>query len=352
MRATRPMPLIALVVGDPAGIGPELAARLAVDAEVAAAVQLLVVGDARVLARGARAAGLDCKLATVTEADLRDLPSGRHLLLDRADLDPGRITFGRAVEVGGASALANFRTALDLGAAGQVDAVCFTPFNKAAMRMSYPDYEDEVAFSSEYLNLSGQVAEFNIQPSLWSARVTSHVPLAQVSSLLSVESILNRLVLTERSMRAAGHPRPRIAVAGLNPHAGDGGSFGREEIDVIAPAVEAGKARGIDCSGPYSPDTVYVRAKSGEFDAVLTMYHDQGQIAMKLIGFYEGVVYFAGLPFPLTTPAHGTAYEIAGQGKADVGANRAAVLLAARLLDRAGSPSTSSSTSPSLSTSA
>lgn len=153
-------------------------------------------------------------------------------------------------------------------------------------------------------------------------------------------------------MRAAGHPRPRIAVAGLNPHAGDGGSFGREEIDVIAPAVEAGKARGIDCSGPYSPDTVYVRAKSGEFDAVLTMYHDQGQIAMKLIGFYEGVVYFAGLPFPLTTPAHGTAYEIAGQGKADVGANRAAVLLAARLLDRAGSPSTSSSTSPSLSTSA
>ena len=125
-----------------------------------------------------------------------------------------------------------------------------------------------------------------------------------------------------------------IAVAGLNPHAGDEGNFGREEIDVIGPAVEAARPQGFDCTGPYSPDTVYVRARAGEFDAVLTMYHDQGQIAMKLMGFFEGLVYFAGLPFPLTTPAHGTAYEISGQGKADIGANRAAVLLAGRMAGR------------------
>lgn len=337
MDASRVRPLVALVVGDPAGISPELAARLAADREVAEAVQLLIVGDKRVFERGARAASLSPGLAPVAEAELPALQSmAAHGFLDLANLDPDTIAMGRAVKAGGASALDNFRKALALGAAGQVDAVCFTPFNKSAMRMAYPPYEDEVVFSSEFLGLADQVAEFNVQPELWSARVTSHVPLAKVASLLSVESIVSRLLLTERSMRQAGYSDPHIAVAGLNPHAGDGGNFGREEIEVIEPAVKAGQARGIRCSGPYSPDTVFVRARAGEFDAVLTMYHDQGQIAMKLMSFFEGVVYFTGLPFPLTTPAHGTAYEIAGQGKADVGANRAAVLLAGRMAKRAG----------------
>ena len=334
MEGRRRRPLIALVIGDPAGIGPELAARLTTDEQVAAVARLLVVGDRRILERGAEAAGVTCDLACLSEAGLQAQPGGRNMLLDLANADPASIPIGRAVRLGGASALDNFRKALSLGATGRVDGVCFTPFNKAAMRMAYPPYEDEVAFSSRYLGVHDQMAEFNIQPGLWSARVTSHVPLAKVASLLSVESILKRLVLTDEFMRAAGHTARRIAVAALNPHAGDGGNFGREEIDVIGPAVEAGQAQGIDCSGPYPADTVYVRARNGEFDAVVTMYHDQGQIAMKLIGFYQGVVFFAGLPFPLTTPAHGTAYEIAGQGKADVGAGRAAVLLAAQMAGR------------------
>jgi len=336
MDASRARPLVALVIGDPAGVSPELAARLAVEAEVADAVQLLVVGDRRVFERGARAAGLSPAPAPVAESELPALRTAAHGFLDLANLDPDTIAIGRAVEAGGASALDNFRKALALGAAGQVDAVCFTPFNKSAMRMAYPPYEDEVVFSSEFLGLADQVAEFNVQPKLWSARVTSHVPLANVASLLSVDAIVGRLLLTDRSMRQAGYPDPHIAVAGLNPHAGDGGNFGREEIEAIEPAVKAAQARGVRCSGPYSPDTVFVRARNGEFDAVMTMYHDQGQIAMKLMGFFEGVVYFAGLPFPLTTPAHGTAYEIAGQGKADVRASRAAVLLAGRMAKRAG----------------
>jgi 4-hydroxythreonine-4-phosphate dehydrogenase len=337
MDAFRVRPLVALVIGDPAGISPELTARLAADREVAEAVQLLIVGDRRVFEHGARAASLSPGTVLAAETELPTLRMAGHGFLDLANFDPDTIAMGRAVKAGGASALDNFRKALALGAAAQVDAVCFTPFNKSAMRMAYPPYEDEVVFSSEFLGLlADQVAEFNVQPKLWSARVTSHVPLAKVASLLSVESIVSRLLLTDRSMRQAGYSEPHIAVAGLNPHAGDGGNFGREEIDVIEPAVKAGQARGIRCSGPYSPDTVFVRARAGEFDAVLTMYHDQGQIAMKLMGFFEGVVYFAGLPFPLTTPAHGTAYEIAGQGKADIGANRAAVLLAGRMAKRAG----------------
>jgi 4-hydroxythreonine-4-phosphate dehydrogenase len=143
--------------------------------------------------------------------------------------------------------------------------------------------------------------------------------------------VLKGLQRTDASLKASGIARPRIAVAGLNPHAGDGGNFGSEEIEQIEPAVREGKARGIACEGPYPSDTVFVRAVAGHFDAVLTMYHDQGQIAMKLIGFDKGVTLLGGFPVPICTPAHGTAYEIAGKGVANVGATREALLLAARM---------------------
>jgi 4-hydroxythreonine-4-phosphate dehydrogenase len=142
------------------------------------------------------------------------------------------------------------------------------------------------------------------------------------------------LTLTDACMRKAGFAQPRIAVAGLNPHAGDGGNFGREEIDIIGPVVMAGKAAGIAAEGPFPADTVFLRAKSGAFDAVLTMYHDQGQIAMKLMGFDRGVTLLGGFPFPICTPAHGTAYDIAGRGIASTGASRAALLLAAEMVER------------------
>src|SRR4029078_2295274 len=135
-------------------------------------------------------------------------------------------------------------------------------------------------------------------------------------------------------MRAAVFLRPRIAVAGYNPHAGDSGNFGREEIDVIEPVVAAAKKNGIAAEGPFPADTVFLRAKSGAFDAVLTMYHDQGQIAMKLMGFDRGVTLLGGFPFPICTPAHGTAYDIAGQGIASVGASHAALLLAAGMAQK------------------
>jgi 4-hydroxythreonine-4-phosphate dehydrogenase len=159
--------------------------------------------------------------------------------------------------------------------------------------------------------------------------------MAKMPGLLSVEAILGALELTSRALRAAGYASPRIAVAGLNPHAGDGGNFGREEIDIIAPAVAAARTKGTPCDGPFPADTVFVRARRGDYDAVLTMYHDQGQIAMKLMGFDRGVTLLGGFPFPICTPAHGTAYDIAGKGVANLGATRAAVLLAAQMAKRA-----------------
>jgi 4-hydroxythreonine-4-phosphate dehydrogenase len=208
--------------------------------------------------------------------------------------------------------------------------VCFTPFNKKAMRLAYPGYDDEVRFINDVLGRSVPGSEFNILDTLWNARVTSHIPLAKVAEAITESAILRSLRLTQDAMLAAGFARPRIAVAALNPHAGDGGTFGREEIDIIEPAVRTGASEGIVVEGPFPSDTVFLRAKDGHYDAVLTMYHDQGQIAMKLMGFERGVTMLGGYPFPICTPAHGTAYDIAGRGIANPGAAREAFLLAAR----------------------
>ena len=199
------------------------------------------------------------------------------------------------------------------------------------MRLAYPGYDDEIRFIADVLKLDCPAREFNVLDQLWNARVTSHIPLSAVAAAISKDLILRNLALADTCMRAAGFARPRIAVAALNPHAGDGGNFGREEIDIIAPAVREAVDRGYAADGPFPADTVFLRAKRGDFDAVLTMYHDQGQIAMKLMGFDRGVTYVGGFPFPICTPAHGTAYDIAGQGIANIGASRQAMLLAIRI---------------------
>jgi 4-hydroxythreonine-4-phosphate dehydrogenase len=312
-------PVIALAMGDPAGISPELTAKVVALKEVRDAAHVVVVGDRRIFDDGAKTAGIE-----IPDVELRDL---KHQ-------NPSTIKRGVAAKAGGESALANYRAALRMVADGKADAVCFTPFNKQAMRMAEPTYDDEILFTSNVLGFKGLATEFNVLEGLWNARVTSHIPLKEVSAALSIERIVEALRLTATALRAAGFNPPRIGVAGLNPHAGDGGNFGREELDIIEPAVRRAKAEGLPADGPYPADTVFVRAKGGQFDAVLTMYHDQGQIAMKLLGFDRGVTLLGGYPFPICTPAHGTAYDIAGKGVANIGAARAALLLAARMAQR------------------
>src|SRR6201987_2828824 len=334
--ATEPnlRPRIALAMGDPAGIATELTARLLADREVITAAQILVIGDRRVLAEGARVAGVPLDIDTVSSEDGIPSVHQRPILLDLGHLDPKDVPIGQISRAGGGFALENFKRALKLANAGRVDIVTFTPFNKAAMRLVHPGYEDEIVFVTEVLAFNGVASEFNILPNLWNARVTSHVSISGVAPLITGDNILRSLRLTNEAMKDGGFAAPRIAVAGLNPHAGDGGNFGREEIDVIAPVVSAGQRDGIAAEGPFPADTVFLRAKAGAFDAVLTMYHDQGQIAMKLMGFDRGVTLLGGFPFPICTPAHGTASDIAGQGIASTGAPRAAVLLAAEMAGR------------------
>ena len=321
-------PLIALAMGDPSGISPELTARLVSDEEVAQAARLLVIGDARVLAMGAKDAGISVSVPCLDDS-LADVPG--HRLIDQSNFDPAALVRGEVSLQGGQFSLQNFVQALELGREGKVGAVTFTPFNKQAMRLARPGYEDEIAVITETLGASRDGREFNILEGLWNARVTSHVPLKDVSSMLTVDRIFDAAVLADQCLREAGFSSPRIAVAALNPHAGDGGTFGREEIDVLEPAITKMRAQPLNVVGPVPADTVFVRAQKGEFDAVLTMYHDQGQIAMKLLGFERGVTYLGGYAVPIVTPAHGTAYDIAGQGIADIKASRNAILLAAKM---------------------
>lgn len=325
------LPVIALAIGDPAGISPELTAKVISDPDVRAAARIIVLGDARVLAKGAAVAGLDLDVVHIAPEAPLPLDQARPVVVDLGNCDPATIEPATAQKAGGVSSLENYRSALSLAVAGVAHAVTFTPFNKAAMRLGWADYEDEIGFTAQTIGFDGKASEFNILDGLWNARVTSHVPLSAVASLITQEAIVEGLVLTDRALRGAGFNPARIAVAALNPHAGDGGNFGREDIDVIAPAVEKGKALNIECDGPYPSDTVFVRATKGQFDAVLTMYHDQGQIAMKLLGFERGVTLLGGFPFAIATPAHGTAYDIAGKGVANLGATRAALLLAAKM---------------------
>lgn len=333
-------PVVALAMGDPAGISPELTAKLLALDEVRDAAHLVVIGDRRVLKDGARVAKVALDVEQIgADAEL-PRTSARPVFIDLGHLDPANIRRGEVARAGGQFAKENFLSALALAKAGAAHAVAFTPFNKGAMKLAEPSYDDEISFVANAIGFRGEAREFNVLDGLWNARVTSHVPLAAVPGLLSAAVIVKGLELTHAAMAAAGFSPPRIGVAALNPHAGDNGNFGREEIDIIAPAVREAKARGIVCDGPYPSDTVFVRARAGQFDAVLTMFHDQGQIAMKLIGFDKGVTLLGGFPVPITTPAHGTAYDIAGKGTANVGASRNALLLAAKMgrdiADKAG----------------
>ena len=324
-------PVIALAMGDPAGISPELTVKVAALDEVRSKARLIVIGDRRAFDAGAAVAGIKADLKTVGPDANLTAHRGENLFIDLEHLNPASVERGVASKSGGDFALENYRRALSLARDRVVDAVCFTPFNKRAMRLARPDYDDEIAFSAEVVGLKTPASEFNVLDKLWNARVTSHIALKDVASQLTVERISRSLKLTDRCMRLAGFKQPRIAVAGLNPHAGDSGNFGSEEIEVIAPAVNAGKREGIAVEGPFPADTVFLRAKNGDFDGVLTMYHDQGQIAMKLMGFDRGVTLLGGFPFPICTPAHGTAYDIVGRGIASVGATRAALLIAAEM---------------------
>jgi 4-hydroxythreonine-4-phosphate dehydrogenase len=324
-------PRVAVVLGDPTGIGPELTPKLLAQDGLARQARVLVVADRDELKRGAEVAGLDLSLEEVGPEGAADFDGEAPRLLHFQLPDRPAFRPGEATAEGGRYALESLKLVLDMASAGRIDAICFAPLNKQALHMAGMAFEDELRWVADHLGFDGYISEINVLEELWTSRVTSHVALKEVAGLITADRVLDSVRLIHGALRSAGVERPRIAVAALNPHAGDGGTFGREEIDVLGPAVDAARAEQMKVDGPFPSDTLFLKALKGEYDGVVTMYHDQGQIAMKLTGFERGASIQGGLPIAVTTPSHGTAYDIVGTGQAKVEAMTNAFRLACRM---------------------
>ena len=328
-------PIIAIIPGDCTGIGPEQTARILSDRRACDVARLVYVGDKRVLDMGMKQAKVDvaCNwIKTPAEADWSD--EARVPAIDLGNIDPALFPPGVSSADSGRLTGDTLAAAIEFAKAGQIDGLTFAPLNKQALHKGGWHFPDEHKMFAHLLNFKGLFSEMNVLDNQWMTRATSHVSLREAVEQISIERICDSLRLSHDTMVMAGIEKPRIAVAALNPHAGEGGLFGREEIDILAPAIKKIAGEGIDCKGPFPCDTIYIKAFAGDYDSVLSMYHDQGQIATKLKGFNKGVTITAGLDIVFTTPAHGTAFDIVGKGIADIGAYEAAIRLAARVAAR------------------
>lgn len=311
-------PRLAILLGDPAGVGPEMAVKLLAREQNRQAANLLLITDPVMLADAQRVTGIE--LDTLVVKSLEDVryEPGRVTVLEHNWLDGKSPEVGVCTPEAGRASFLALEAALETVERSLCEGIVFAPLNKHSLRLGGLTEEDELRHIQQRLQIPGFVCEFNITGNLWTSRVTSHVPIREVADLITQERICDAINLINTALRQAGVDKPRIAVSGLNPHAGDGGSIGMEEIEVIAPAIERARSNGLDARGPYSPDTVFLAARRGEFDAIVSMFHDQGQIAMKLIGFDHGVTLHGGLPVPVVTSASGSAFDIAGKGVAGI----------------------------------
>jgi 4-hydroxythreonine-4-phosphate dehydrogenase len=325
------LPVIGLIPGDCTGIGPEQTARILADGNLTDVARLVVIGDARVLEMGMAHAGVKLNVKRVASPARATWENGVVPLVDLANIDPLRFPLGKANAESGKLTGDTLARAIEFAKAGELDAITFAPLNKRAMFDGGWKFPDEHKMFAHLLGHESYFSEMNVLDGQWMSRVTGHLSLREALDGINPGSITDAIELADRMMRKAGIERPRIAVAALNPHAGENGLFGRDEIEMIRPTVEAAAKAGIACTGPYPADTVYIRAFAGEFDSVVAMYHDQGQIATKLRGFNRGVTVTAGLDTVFTTPSHGTAFDIVGKGVAKTGAIESAVRLAAQL---------------------
>lgn len=304
-------PRIVVTLGDPSGIGPELVVKLLADRANRAKADVLVLASEAEIATAATEAGVAVPLA--------ERPGPDAVCAVGSEYADRPVERGAPTTAGGMRVKSDLLAAIAMYRRGEVDGIMFAPLNKAALHQAGMDAEDELRWLADELGYTGTVSELNFVPGLTTSRVTSHIPFKDVAAHINAHAVYEAIRILDRTIRDSGMERPRLAVCALNPHAGENGQFGDEESVRIAPAVHLAAADGVDVAGPFPADTVFVRARDGEFDGVVTMYHDQGQIAMKLLGFYEGVTVQGGLPVPIATPAHGTAYGIVGKGIANTG---------------------------------
>ncbi len=326
------LPLLGLMLGDATGIGPEQCARVLADRRLADAARLVVFGDARVLEQGARDAGVELAWRSCSSPDDVDWTSPEVPIVDLRNLDPNTIGRGAISADSGRITGETLKVMIDLALDGRLDGICFAPLNKAALHAGGWKFNDEHQMFAHLTGHRGFFGEMNVLDDKWMSRVTSHVSLRTALDQITPQRIDDALTLADATMRGAGFATPRIAVAALNPHGGEGGLFGREEIEIIAPAVAKAAARGIACQGPFPADTVFLKgfgAATSTACSRCTTTRARSRPSSK--GFNRGVTVTGGLATVFTTPAHGTAFDIVGKGIATTGALEQAVRLCARL---------------------
>jgi len=337
-------PIIAITMGDAAGVGPEIVLKALSLEEMYALCRPLVVGDVGVLARARQMLGLRVDLHPIADVRAARFEPGNIDVLNLANIDLARLKVGEVCPMAGKAAVEYVLEASQLALFGEVQGIATAPLNKEAMQLGGYDY---IGHTEILADLAGapRCTTMLITGCLRVVHVTRHLPLRQVADSITRERVLETIQLAAEGLREMGIEEPSLGVAALNPHCGEGGLLGREEIEEIAPAVEAAQAIGIDARGPYAADSIFFRAIAGDFDAVVAMYHDQGHIPVKVHGFERSVTVTLGLPIVRTSVDHGTAFDIAWQASSRGSARGGlaspqslieAIKLAARMARRAG----------------
>jgi len=322
-------PLVAVTMGDPTGIGPEIIVKTFAEPDFTERNRAFVVGDPAILERAVKLLGLSLHVNVVSGPAEGRYEPGSVDVIPASDL-PGDLPFGQLDARAGAAAFEYVRQSIELALDGSVAAVATAPLNKEAMHLGGHKYPGHTEILAE-LTGTEDYAMMLVAEDLRVIHVSTHVALREAIERATPERELAVIHLAYNALMKLGVEKPRIAVAGLNPHAGENGLFGTEDAEKIRPAVEQAREQGLDASGPHPPDTVFSQARKGRFDIVVVQYHDQGHIPIKLLGFETGVNVTVGLPFFRTSVDHGTAFDIAGTGEADHSSMKAALDLAREL---------------------
>jgi len=305
---------IALLLGDPSGIGPELISKL-LNNEITNNANIVVIGEKNILEGGNKISGSSQNLKYVDNFDQINFEEGNKFFLDISDGKNHSYKLSECSKESGESVLSALNLALELAKENKIHAINFGPFNKTSLKLGGNKYSDELHLMAEKLEVKNFFCEFNVIDNFWTARVTSHIPIKEVPDHVKKEKIMKPIKLINEAMKLNGIKVPRVAVQALNPHA----EFGTEEKDEIIPAIEEAKKLGINADGPLPCDTSFITAyKNKNHDCIVGMYHDALQSGLKAFGFDRGVTVQGGLPVPITTPAHGTAFDIAGKNEANL----------------------------------
>ena len=305
---------IAVLLGDPSGIGPELVSKL-LSEEITNKANVIIIGEKNILESGNKISGITHNLNFVENFDSIDFTKDNKFFLDISEGKNYNYKLSECSKEAGESVLASLNLALELAKENKIHAINFGPFNKTSLKLGGNKYSDELHLMAEKLEVKNFFCEFNVIDNFWTARVSSHIPIKEVPEHVKKEKIIKPIKLINEAMKLNGIKNPRVAVQALNPHA----EFGTEEKEEIIPAIEEAKKLGIDADGPLPCDTSFITAyKDGNHDCIVGMYHDALQSGLKAFGFDRGVTVQGGLPIPITTPAHGTAFDIAGKNKANL----------------------------------